>query len=149
MCYALTKQNMILASMIINSKVSTTLRKEEKWFLFEKFVKQMKNLETIKAEPTCLELTIVKKKCIIFAYRRAETNEEEFCDEISVSLIKIFGKHDIALAGELNVDEVNLIGESHIDFLTQCVIMTLGVDRVGVITNEVLKFRETIEFQSS
>ena len=149
MCYALTKQNMILASLIINSKVSITLRKEGKWFLFEKFVKQMKNFEAIKAEPTCLELTIVKKKCIIFAYRRAETNEEEFCDEISVSLIKIFGKHDIALADELNVDEVNLIGESHIHFLTQCVIMTLGVDRVGLITNEVLKFREIIEFQSS
>ena len=109
----------------------------------------MKNFETINTETTCLELTIVKKKCIIFAYRRAKTNKEEFCDEISVSLIKIFGKHDIVLPGELNVDEVNLIGESHIDFRTQCVIMTLGVDRVGVITNDVLKFREIIEFQSS
>ena len=37
-----------------------------------------------------------------------------------------------------------LRGESHIDFRTQCVIMT-----DGALTNDVLKFRKIIEFQSS
>ena len=38
-------------------------------------------------------------------------------------------------------------GESHIDFRTQCVIMTLGVGEA--ITNVVVKFTKNIEFQSS
>ena len=38
-------------------------------------------------------------------------------------------------------------GESHIDFRTQCVIMTLGVGEA--ITNVVVKFTKDIEFQSS
>ena len=38
-------------------------------------------------------------------------------------------------------------GESHIDFCRQCVIIRLAVG--GTITNDVLKFRKIIEFQSS
>ena len=38
-------------------------------------------------------------------------------------------------------------GQSHIDFRTQCVIMTLTGG--GAITNDVLKFRKDIEFDSS
>ena len=37
--------------------------------------------------------------------------------------------------------------ESHIDFPTQCLIMTLASG--GAITNDNLKFRKVIEFQSS
>ena len=40
----------------------------------------------------------------------------------------------------------SLRGESHIDFRTQSVIMTL---RGGAITNDILKFGKIIEFQSS
>ena len=66
------------------------------WFLFERFIaKQMKNFETINAKTICLELTIVKKKwCILFAYRPPKTNKEEFCDEISASLIKALSKYE-------------------------------------------------------
>ena len=41
--------------------------------------------------------------------------------------------------------------ESHIDFRTQSVIMTLGggIGGGGAITNGVMKFRKIIEFQSS
>ena len=38
-------------------------------------------------------------------------------------------------------------GESHIDFRTQCVIIKLA--GVGTITNDVLKFRKVMEFESS
>ena len=38
-------------------------------------------------------------------------------------------------------------GASHIDFRTQCVIMTLAGG--GTVTNDVLKFRKVIEFESS
>ena len=38
-------------------------------------------------------------------------------------------------------------GESHIDFRTQCVIMTFTGG--GTITYDVLKFRKAIEFESS
>ena len=45
-----------------------------------------------------------------------------------------------------------LRGESHIDFRTQCVIMTLGGGGGevwgGAITNEIVKFIKIIEFQS-
>ena len=34
--------------------------------------------------------------------------------------------------------------ESHIDFRTQCVIMTLAVG--GIVANDVLKMRKVIEF---
>ena len=41
-------------------------------------------------------------------------------------------------------------GESHIDFRTQSVIMSLGGGRGGgAITNDVLNFRKIIKFQSS
>ena len=40
-----------------------------------------------------------------------------------------------------------LRGESHIDFHTQCFIMTLVIE--GAITNDVLKFKKVIEFQNS
>ena len=40
-------------------------------------------------------------------------------------------------------------GESHIYFCVQCVKMTLGGGVWGVITNDVLKFRKIIDFQSS
>ena len=44
----------------------------------------------------------------------------------------------------------SLRGESHIDFCTQCVIITLeGGGGVKIITNDVLEFRKIIEFQSS
>ena len=38
-------------------------------------------------------------------------------------------------------------GVSHIDFRTQCTIMTLAGG--GIIANDVLKMRKVIEFQSS
>ena len=39
------------------------------------------------------------------------------------------------------------MGESHIYFRTQCVAMTLWGR--GAISNDLLKFKKTIEFQSS
>ena len=45
------------------------------------------------------------------------------------------------------INAVIISVETHIDFRTQCVTMTLGC--WGAITNEVLKFRKIIEFKSS
>ena len=40
-------------------------------------------------------------------------------------------------------------GEPHIDFRTQCVLMTLRGRDGGAMATDVLKFRKIIEFQSS
>ena len=79
--------------------------------------KQMKNFETKNAETICLELTIVEKKwCILFAYRPQNTDNEEFFDEISVSLNKILGKYDnIILSVDLNIDELRPFSDSSKD----------------------------------
>ena len=45
-----------------------------------------------------------------------------------------------------DTNSVGIKGESHIDFRTQCVIMTLAEG--GVIANDVSKIRKVIEFQS-
>ena len=42
-----------------------------------------------------------------------------------------------------------LRGESHIDFRTQCVIVTRAGGGGGGIANDVWKFRKVIEFESS
>ena len=47
---------------------------------------------------------------------------------------------------------IDIRGESHIDFRTQCVIMTLTGEvrwASGVIVNDVLKMRKVMGFQSS
>ena len=77
----------------------------------------MKNFETKNAETICLELTIVEKKwCILFAYRPQNTDNEEFFDEISVSLNKILGKYDnIILSVDLNIDELRPFSNSSKD----------------------------------
>ena len=78
---------------------------------------EMKNTETI-----CHELTIVKKKwCILFAYRPPNTGEEEFFNEISVSLNKILGKYDIILAGDLNIDELRPCSDSLKNYLSDMI----------------------------
>ena len=79
--------------------------------------KQMKNFETKNAETICLELTIVEKKwCILFAYRTQNTDNEEFFDEISVSLNKILGKYDNSiLSVDLNIDELRPFSDSSKD----------------------------------
>ena len=87
-------------------------------FVRECFIaKQMKNFETKNAETICLELTIVEKKwCILFAYRPQNTDNEEFFDEISVSLNKILGKYDnIILSVDLNIDELRPFSDSSKD----------------------------------
>ena len=58
----------------------------------------------------------------------------------NITLIKI---DNTFLAKLTSVDLKLLGGESHIDFRTQCVIMTLGA-----ITNEIVKFIKIIEFES-
>ena len=40
----------------------------------------------------------------------------------------------------------NVKGESHIDFCMQCILMTL--EGGGAITNDIVKFRKVIEFES-
>ena len=67
----------------------------------------MKNSKTENVETMSLELIIAKKKwCILFAYRRPNTNKTMFFDEIYITLNKILGKYDnILLAGDLNIDE--------------------------------------------
>ena len=79
-------------------------------FIREGFnVKQMKTFETANAETICLEFINAKKKwCILFAYRPPSTNKDKFFEEIFASLNKMLGNYDnIALAGDLNIDELN------------------------------------------
>ena len=47
---------------------------------------------------------------------------------------------------KVKVSGQHIKGESHIDFRTQCAIMTLASG--GVIANDALKMRKFIEFQS-
>ena len=67
----------------------------------------MKSFEMENAETICLELTVKKKWCILYAYCSPNINKEEFCNEIPLSLDKILGKYDnITLAGDLKIDEL-------------------------------------------
>ena len=48
----------------------------------------------------------------------------------------------------LRGDTYHFLGVTHIDFCTQCVLMTLAGGS-GAITNDVLKFRKVNKFESS
>ena len=72
------------------------------------------------------------------------------CIRGSLSIKHEREKHNVQVSVSYSEAQCNIMwlirGESHIEFRTQCVIMTLGVGGGGL---SLMSFREIIEFQGS
>ena len=77
-----------------------------------------------------------------------EVTRTKFVGVVSMPCFVDFEKlHSVTAPVYIELDSFDLRGESHINFRTRCVIMTLAGR--CTITNDVLKFGKVIEFESS